>query len=472
VRPNATVPIVLAILGVILPGCAEYTPAPLSPEASAKDLDSRSLDDPRLRDFIRAALAGEAHDGAAWDLTALTLAAVYYHPDLDVARARLAVARAAVVTAGQRPNPVLNLTAEIDRAAVAGAIPAGALPLTIGPVINLILESFGKREARIAQAAQLGQAARWDLATASWQVRGKVRDAFLDLWAARQKSELARRRLALQDELVGLLERRVAAGEASAVEVGRERLARAQIAVDRGVFERAADEALAQLAAAVAVPLRALAPANLSFAAFDAADPAADSAAAGEWPRRALTGRSDVQAALAQYEAAQAALQLAVAKQYPDVGLGPGYVYDAGIEKFSLSPAIELPLFHQNQGQIAEALAKREQAAAEFTQLQARVLAAIDTALAGHRAARRALATADELVAGSRRREGQVAAALRAGQGDRPSLIAAQLEAAAVALAQFDARLARLKALAALEDALQYPLFAPAAALAAPETRS
>ena len=40
----------------------------------------------------------------------LTLAAFYYHPDMEVARAEWDVARAAIQTAGGRPNPTLNVT--------------------------------------------------------------------------------------------------------------------------------------------------------------------------------------------------------------------------------------------------------------------------------------------------------------------------------------------------------------------------
>src|SRR5207244_5176387 len=141
----------------------------------------------------------------------------------------------------------------------------------------------------------------------------------------------------------------------------------------------------------------------LSFDAFEHARPLSDGVAGGELRRRALNGRSDVEAALAEYEAAQSALQLAVANQYPNVTLGPGYIYDIGVNKFSLSPALDLPVFNQNQGQIGEALAKRQEAAAKFTALQAGSIGAIDSALAAYRAATHQLATAAALLAGARR---------------------------------------------------------------------
>jgi cobalt-zinc-cadmium efflux system outer membrane protein len=456
---------VLAILGVFVTGCAEVSPEPLSASANAGDLENRTLNDPRLRKFVLAALAGETepHNGISWDLTALTLAAVYYHPDLDVARARLALSRAAVLTAGQRPNPILNFAAVFNSAAVAGAIAPGAIPLTIGPVINLIVETFDKREYRIGQANEITKAASWDLATAGWRVRAGVRTALLNLWAARQRIALTRQRRDLQEELVRLLEKRLEVGEASALDVARERITRGQIAVDLRGFERAADKAEAQVASSVGVPLRALSGVTLAFDAFAHALEVPQGIADGELRRRALIGTTGLQAALAEYEAAQSALQLAVANQYPNLTLGPGYNYDSGINKFSLSPALELPVFNQNQGQIAEAIARRQQAAANFTALQARIIGAIDTALATYRASQRELATADALVAGARRREGQVAASFRAGQVDRPTLVSAELETAATRLSRFDATVAQLEAIGALEDALQHPLYEPTA---------
>ncbi len=109
---------------------------------------------------------------ASWDLTRLTLAALYYHPNLDIARAKLAEARAGVITARQVPNPSLSFEELSYNASV--ATPS---PWTIAPIINFLIETFGKREYRTAAAHALAEAARGDLATASWQVRGGGRAA-------------------------------------------------------------------------------------------------------------------------------------------------------------------------------------------------------------------------------------------------------------------------------------------------------
>jgi outer membrane protein, heavy metal efflux system len=452
-------------------GCARYHPAPVSPADNARALESRTLGDDRLQKFIALELGRDARPDkvGSWDLPRLTLAAIYYHPDLDIAHAKLAAAAAGVITAGQRPNPTLGLTAVFAQAAVPGAISAGAAPLQIGPVIDFIVETFGKREYRTAQARHLVEVARWDLATAGWQVRDRVRTALLNLWAAQQRLALTRRRLDLQEQLVGLLERRLAEGEASSLDVSRERINRVQITLAARDLERVETDARTQLAAAIAIPVKALDGVNVSLAAFDHPPPLGAEVGSAELRRQALTKRTDVRGSLQEYEAAQAALQLAVADQYPNVTLGPGYNYELGVDKYILDIGAELPVFHQNQGAIARAIAGRQQAAAALTALQAQIIGAVDQAAASYRNATRSLATGDALLADEERRERQIESSFRAGQVDRPTLVSAQLEVAATALSRFDAVVQQRLALGALEDALQQPLFDPGQFPSVPE---
>src|SRR5206468_6717230 len=103
--------------------------------------------------------------------------------------------------------------------------------------------------------------------------------------------------------------------------------------------------------------------------------------------RESLHARSDILAALAKYHAAQSALELEIAKQVPDFHLGPGYQYDQGPNKWTLAISFELPVFHRNEAAIAEALARRVEAAAQFTLVQSQAIAAIDAAVAAQTAA-------------------------------------------------------------------------------------
>jgi outer membrane protein TolC len=452
--------LVAACTAAMLGGCAAYRPVPLSPADNARALESHCLDDPRLQQFIAGALNPSSPPGKAirWRLTTLTLAALWFHPDVKIAWARLTGAKAAEITAGERPNPAVTLTNSLARAAVAGAIPAAALPITIGPIIEMVLETAGKREARSARARDLAEAARWDIETAEWQVRGRVRDALLDLWAARRRSVLTRQQLAFQDQMVELLENRLANGAASAPDVARERISRARIILTMGELDQSAKAARARLATAVGIPVEKLGAMQPDLDTFDHVAPITD----GDfqrWRHEALIERGDVKASLAEYNAAQEALRLAVASQYPDIKFGPGYNYDLGVNRYVLDIGVTLPVFHQNQGPIAEAMARRDQAAAEFTALQARIIGAVDEARAVQQEAARNVSAGDALLAGEKRRADQAEVSFRAGQVARPDLVAARIEATAVALSRLDAVVAQRRAYGALEDALRRPLY-------------
>jgi len=167
-------------------------------------------------------------------------------------------------------------------------------------------------------------------------------------------------------------------------------------------------------------------------------------------------------------------VRLEIAKQYPNVTLGPGYEYEPGLGEyeFTLAAAGDLPIFNQNQGPIAEAEARRRGIAVQLTSLQAQTMGAVDTALTGYRAATAAVQTADTLVIESERRSDQIARSLEAGEADRPTLVAAQIELSTVELSRFEAGVLQRQALGALEDAFQRQLFEPdTSPLLAPESR-
>jgi outer membrane protein TolC len=265
------------------------------------------------------------------------------------------------------------------------------------------------------------------------------------------------------------LENRLAVGEASALDVTRERISRNQISLAIRDAERQGAEARAQLATAIGVPVRALDAVEISFDAFDMPVPLRSDAATGEFRREALLNRTDVQSLLAEYASAQSGLQLQIASRFPNFNLGPGYAYDQGDNTYSLNVSAELPVFNRNQGPIAEAEARRKDVNARFTALQAQIIGAIDQAATGYRSATATLSTADVLIEDQQRRQSQIESSFRAGQTDRPTLVATELELAAVRLSRFEALVLQLQAVGALEDALQQPLFDPRSGPRVPE---
>jgi outer membrane protein TolC len=172
----------------------------------------------------------------------------------------------------------------------------------------------------------------------------------------------------------------------------------------------------------------------------------------------AVRNRLDVQRALAQYEAAQSALQLQVALQYPNIDLGPGYNYEEGANFIALGVSTVLPLRNRNQGPIAEAEAQRKVAGAKFLAVQSMVIADTDKAMRQYTAA---YATQEEAAHSVGQLEMQQEAAgrmLQSGETDQLTVVAAQLQTSVAERARLDALHQTQLSLGLVEDALQRPI--------------
>ena len=434
----------------LLAGCVHYQPQPLAPEKSAAQLEARQLDDAGLRTFVEKNL-GRPLAGwppQRWNLELLTLAAYYYQPDLDVARAQWRVVQAGEKTAGGRPNPTLALTP--------GYNTTTAIPSPWFPAVNLDipLETAGKRGKRIAEARELSNSARWNIVTTAWQVRSNVRAALLDLEVASQRAGLLEKQFAAQQVIVKMLQQRFMAGAISRPEITTAQIALNKTQLDLSDAESKRAAARSRLAGAIGVSVAVLDGVELKYDFLQQAPAELTSA---EARRVALQSRSDILGALADYAAAEADVRLEIAKQYPDVHLNPGYQYDMGDNKWSLGLTFELPLLNQNQGPIAESEARRKLSAAKFTALQAQVIGEIDRAVAGYDVAQKQLLTGNDLLDAQRQQQKSAEAQLQAGAADQLDLLSAQLEFSAASLVQVDNAAQLQRALGALEDALQRP---------------
>jgi cobalt-zinc-cadmium efflux system outer membrane protein len=442
------------LIGVALSGCQRFKPEPLSATRGAAALESRSLADPRLREFLERNLDRELSEWplARWDFGALTLAAFYFHPSLDLARAQWNVATAGIVTAGGRPNPTVTLVPEYSFNP-----PAGVSPWLPSITFDVPIETAGKRGHRMARARELSEAARLNIATTAWQVRSRLRSRLLDWTSASRRQDLLRQQQSLQEKIVAQLEQRLRAGTISSFELTGARIALARAQVELADLSRLTAEARARAAEAIGVPASALGAIAVDF---DLSLPVETELASAEMREQALHTRPDILAALSEYAASQAALHLEIAKQYPDVHLGPGYQWDQGEHKWSLGVTVELPVLNRNQGPIAEATAKRAEAAARFEAVQAKALAEIDLATASYRGAQANLARLEELLAAQNRQQASVAAQFKAGAADQLEVLTAQTELLAAELLRLEGGAKAMQAFGQLEDAIQHPFSA------------
>jgi outer membrane protein TolC len=442
-----------------LASCVAYHAAPIDPAKSEATFTARTLQDPDLAEWAGPKRSREkSYPPGSWDLESLALAAFWFHPDLDVARAEVQSARAGVVTASAIPNPNFAFRPEY---VLNPGVNESSWVVDLG--LDFRFETAGKRDLRTEHAEKLVLAAEVRTYETAWRVRSGVRAALLDHLFALHELDLAREELLPRREILELLRRRFAAGEASRPEVARAETERSRLEIETRNVETRVDASLAALAAAIGVPESAVESLSLLGLGqwppgrWDIAVPPAELPVATT-REPGLLQRFDLRRALLEYDAAELDLRLEVAKQYPDLTLGPGYVYDQGLNKLAFSFAMPLHLFDRNQGPIAEAEARRSEAQARFLALQARAIGEIEGGLARYRGSLAELVDARALSARQREVVQALQRAFAAGAADALDLAFARAEAAALARLALLALRHAEEALGDLEDALQRPL--------------
>lgn len=445
-------------------GCAmqAYHPTPLAPHATAAQLEARSLDDPGLQAWMRqaAGYTAPAWPLTHWDLSSLTLAAYYFNPSLDIARAHAAQAGAAIQTAAMKPNPSASIGPGYET--------TPGSPFMFGFDFSLPIETAGKRGDRIAEARHLSAASRIQIAETAWTVRSRVRAALVNYIFAEQTAAILRAQETRQSQYVQLLEARYHAGEIALPEVTPPSIDLTNLRQVLRNSEGQIGVARAVLAAAIGIPASALDDKTIVWSEADS-PPAPSRLPAGSMRAAAVENRLDVQSDLEKYEAAQSALQLQIARQYPDIDLGPGYAFEEGAHLISLQLGAVLPLRNRNQGPIAEAIAARQAAGAELLATQSAVLAGTDQALAQYRSAWSELQEARQSVAQAQQQSRTAQAWFKAGESDRLTALTAEVQLSVAERARIVALRQAQLALGTLEDALERPLV-PATAPPLPQT--
>lgn len=441
------------LAAAFLTGCApyKYHAAPISAAALAHSLYSRNLDDPDLRSWMKqnADLQMAAWPLKTWDLESLTLAAYYFNPVLDVARANVTSSEAAIQTAAMKPNPAVAVGPGYET--VPGA------PFIMGIDFSLPIETAGKRGYRIANATHLSRASRLQLAQTAWGVRSRVRSTLVDYLFAVKAAGLLQEQESLQSSYAQMIEARFRAGEITLPEVTTARIDLTRLREATRTAEGKVNTTHAALAAAIGIPDSALDGKTLTWLELDH-PPAVASLPPQRLREAAVLNRLDVQRALEQYEAAQSNLQLQAARQYPDINLGPGYAYEEGYHLFSLRLSSVLPLRNHNEGPIAEAEAQRKVAGAQLLAVQSTVIADSDKALAQYNAAYATLQESEHSVSELKQQQRTAACLLQSGETEQITVTAAEVQTAVAEGAQLGAVQQAQLSLGLVEDAIQRPI--------------
>ena len=439
---------------VALGGCAtrDYQPAPIDPQTIGQAFESRRPDDPGLKQFLAArGLPVEPWPRPRWDLEGLSLLAIYFNDRIALARAEWQVARAAETTAAARANP--GIMPVIEYHSGAGEFDS---PWSLGLAFDLPWRPDSIRLARLDQAAAQSRAAALEIAAAAWRARARVRADLVDLMGAERALSLAESETAARRDIAEIERGRLALGEASALDVGAAESAERQAAREVESWRASLAGSRASLAESLGLPLAAVETLEITFAPLsDRALPALP-ARALQWA--ALLNHLALRGALEHYQAADAALRIELARQFPEITITPGLLWDQGDLVWTLGAALLLPVLDRNQGPIEQAEARRRLAARQVTATQAQLIGALDRTLAEYQASLGAADRARQTLADSQSRVAMIERQLAAGEIGRLAVLATRLDQMVAARDLWQAWVTAQRALGALEDIVQQPL--------------
>ena len=341
-----------------LASCQSYEPRPLDPAAHREAWHGRTLEDGSLRDFLdrldrnRGEQVAEFDPGDGLSLREGQLVALVFNPGLRLARLRVGRAAATADHASLWADPKLS----VSLLRITESVPD---PWIINPAsLTFSIPLSGRLAAEQGLADATHRVAQHRALEAEWSVWHEVRRAWVEWSAARLRVEETERLVAAMDTLVQTASQLAESGELQRTEASLFSVEQAQ---RRNRLRRLrGDVAAAEQRLRAHMGLAPEAPVTLHPSlALPSGSPAAEASPAEIAERNPSLARLRE-----EYEVAEETLRREIARQVPDLTLGPAFESEEGQSRVGFLGAIPLPFLNANRQAIAEARVGREIAGA------------------------------------------------------------------------------------------------------------
>jgi len=349
----------------------------------------------------------------------VALLAVRNNPDLRATRAQHGLAQAQVLQAGLLPNPQLT-SAFLPLVAGVGTTPAWNAG--ISEDIRALISLSSTRQAARSSAAQIDAQILWQ----EWQVIGQARLLAVDIIEAERSLALLARNRDLLAARYNKSQQAVAAGNETLTVSAPDLAALQTITTQINDLKRQQLARQHQLNA-----LLGLAP-DVAIALDQTPDiPPWNADAVVQTLPTLPERRPDLVALQLGYRAQNAKLRTAVLSRFPNLIFGvTGGSDNANVRNAGPQITLELPIFNQNQGNIAIETATRQQLHDEYTARLTAAVGQVRAMMTEIDLLNRQLQDVRRQLAGTRRVAAQAESAFNAGNLDERSyvdLVAARL---------------------------------------------
>ena len=363
----------LLICPLLVSACQRYSRVPLDLAGHPAAVEAR---DPAAGPVVEYArrLAGAAEGRAKYDpsdglsLEEAQVVALFFNPQLRLARLRAEVPRVGAAEAGRWEDPELGVDGERIVEGVED-------PWVLGGMLSLTIPLSGRLGAEKHKASAEATAAELRALAEERRVVAELRAEWIEWSVLVERAALTRQLLVELERVFTRAEQLREAGELDPVDARLFQLERARQTARLQGYEADGRSAEVRLRARLG-----LAPAT-EVTLVPSLDVRTTAVPTDAGLVDLLAGHPRLRVARAEYEVAERSLELEIRKQYPDLTLGSGFGTDEGDERVLFGASLPLPLFNRNRRAIAEARAARDvaraAAEAEYEQLWAETAAAV-----------------------------------------------------------------------------------------------
>ncbi|QOJ01123.1 MAG: TolC family protein [Phycisphaeraceae bacterium] len=345
-------------IAVILVGaCQSYERRPLDVPGHLAAFVARTPEGPEVRAFA-ARLAARDPDPADFNpsdgigCAEAEIIALVFNADLRLARLRAGVTRATAEHAGLWDDPTISVS-------LARIIESTPEPWKVSTSVGLTLPISGRLEAEKQRAGAEHAAELARLAQREWSVRMSVRRAWIEWSALNAQLDATRDFLERVDQILPVVDRMEQAGEMARTEARLFRIEKATRSLDLATLESRAREADLRVRQLMGMspdaPLR-----FVTGGLRPASSTTTGDISPGDTPAELEHRSPAMLVVIAEYEAAERALELEIRRQYPDLHVGPGFGREDGQDQVLLGLTVPIPFVNANRQRIAQAEAARE----------------------------------------------------------------------------------------------------------------